>query len=210
MRLRRRKLLICWAALQAGSSLLTYALLLLLLLSHQSPSALAGIVPPPWSDPAKNPCASMAGGWQLLYWTPLKKCFKIFTLGYPCPDTMELSPTPVSAKRKDVPAAECRCPPGTALSALTNACHKLYERGPCPRGEYFQPMPEQAKRCVGNAAGITLSLPNPFQSGQSLGQLSASAAVQRGHALLAQRWQMLCTAHQGSLQQGQVAVAQCR
>lgn len=168
MRLRRRKLLICWAALQAGSSLLTYALLLLLL-TRQSPSALAGIVPPPWSDPAKNPCASMAGGWQLLYWTPLKKCFKIFTLGYPCPDTMELSPTPVSAKRKDVPAAECRCPPGTALSALTNACHKLYERGPCPLGEYFQPMPEQAKRCVERPTGITLSNPNPLQSGQSLG-----------------------------------------
>lgn len=143
MRQRRRKLLVCWAALQAGGSCL---LLLLLLLTQQQAPVRAGIVPPPWSDPAKNPCASMAGGWQLLYWTPLKKCFKIFTLGYPCPETMELSPTPVSAKRKDVPAAECRCPPGTALSALTNACHKLYERGPCSLGEYFQPMPEQSKR----------------------------------------------------------------
>lgn len=141
MRMKRRKLLVHWAALQACSSIFTY--LLLLLTQHQ---ALGGIVPPPWSDPAKNPCASMAGGWQLLYWTPLKKCFKIFTLGYPCPDTMELSPTATSAKRKNVPAAECRCPPGTALSALTDACHKLYERGPCPHGEYFQPVPEQAKR----------------------------------------------------------------
>jgi len=141
IRMKRRKLLVCWAALQAASSMLTC--LLLLLTQHE---ASAGIVPPPWSDPAKNPCASMAGGWQLLYWMPLKKCFKIFTLGYPCPDTMELSPTPVSAKRKDVPTAECRCPPGTALSALTDACHTLYDRGPCPRGEYFQPIPEQVKR----------------------------------------------------------------
>lgn len=141
MRMKRRKLLVYWAALQASSSIFTY--LLLLLTQHQ---ALGGIVPPPWSDPAKNPCASMTGGWQLLYWAPLKKCFKIFTLGYPCPDTMELSPTPTSAKRKDVSMAECRCPPGTALSAITNACHKLYERGPCQHGEYFQPIPEQLKR----------------------------------------------------------------
>ena len=40
------------------------------------------IVPPPWSDPSKNPCASLPGGWQLLYWTPLKKCFKIFTVSF--------------------------------------------------------------------------------------------------------------------------------
>lgn len=38
------------------------------------------IVPPPWSDPQKNPCANMPGGWQLLYWAPLKQCFKIFTV----------------------------------------------------------------------------------------------------------------------------------
>lgn len=41
------------------------------------------IVPPPWSDPSKNPCASMPGGWQLLYWPPLKQCFKIFTVSLP-------------------------------------------------------------------------------------------------------------------------------
>lgn len=38
------------------------------------------IVPPPWSDPSKNPCATMPGGWQLLYWAPLQQCFKIFTV----------------------------------------------------------------------------------------------------------------------------------
>lgn len=36
------------------------------------------IAPPPWSDPLKNPCAQLPGGWQLLYWPPLKQCFKIF------------------------------------------------------------------------------------------------------------------------------------
>ncbi|KMY99698.1 uncharacterized protein LOC6738115 isoform X4 [Drosophila simulans] len=152
--MRRRKVLICWAALQAGSSILTC--LLLLLTTGQNPQQVAaGIVPPPWSDPAQNPCASMSGGWQLLYWAPLKKCFKIFTLGYPCPATMELSPTAVSAKRKDAPAAECRCPPGTALSPLhENVCYKLYERGPCQPEEYFQPVPDQVRRtATGNRWG---------------------------------------------------------
>lgn len=40
----------------------------------------AAIVAPPWSNPSNNPCASMPGGWQLLYWAPLQKCFKIFTV----------------------------------------------------------------------------------------------------------------------------------
>lgn len=38
----------------------------------------AAIVPPPWGDPSKNPCAKLPGGWQLLYWAPLNDCFKIF------------------------------------------------------------------------------------------------------------------------------------
>lgn len=38
----------------------------------------AAIVPPPWGDPTKNPCAKLPGGWQLLYWAPLNDCFKIF------------------------------------------------------------------------------------------------------------------------------------
>lgn len=42
--------------------------------------AQAAIVAPPWSNPSNNPCASMPGGWQLLYWAPLQKCFKIFTV----------------------------------------------------------------------------------------------------------------------------------
>lgn len=40
----------------------------------------SAVVPPPWSDPFSNPCATQPGGWQLLYWAPLKKCFKIFTV----------------------------------------------------------------------------------------------------------------------------------
>lgn len=40
----------------------------------------SAVVPPPWSDPYSNPCATQPGGWQLLYWPPLKKCFKIFTV----------------------------------------------------------------------------------------------------------------------------------
>lgn len=40
----------------------------------------AAIVAPPWSNPSNNPCALQPGGWQLLYWAPLKKCFKIFTV----------------------------------------------------------------------------------------------------------------------------------
>lgn len=40
----------------------------------------AAIEPPPWSDPNRNPCANKPGGWQLLYWAPLKQCFKIYTV----------------------------------------------------------------------------------------------------------------------------------
>lgn len=50
------------------------------------------VQPPSWSDPKINPCAKIANGWQHLYYPPLDRCFKIFTLGFPCPDTMELSP----------------------------------------------------------------------------------------------------------------------
>uniref|UniRef100_A0A182FTP4 DUF4789 domain-containing protein n=1 Tax=Anopheles albimanus TaxID=7167 RepID=A0A182FTP4_ANOAL len=108
-------------------------------------TTLAAIVPPPWSDPNKNPCASQPGGWQLLYWPPLKRCFKIFQLGYPCPDTMELSPVGAGSTGLGS-TAECRCPPGTAQSPLTKKCHKLFERGPCEFGQYFAPIADGAGR----------------------------------------------------------------
>ncbi|XP_067643794.1 uncharacterized protein [Eurosta solidaginis] len=139
--MKRRKLLLCWTALHSSLSFIVF---LNLILNKTTQSA---IVPPPWSDPEKNPCASMPGGWQLLYWPPLKQCFKIFTIGYPCPATMELSPALIVGKsksaRQNAPAAQCRCPPGTALSADTNKCHEIFKRGPCEHGAYFSPLPEE-------------------------------------------------------------------
>lgn len=63
---------------------------------------------------------------------------------------MELSPVGPSAPRGDgrnaatvsQPSAECRCPPGTALSDRTGRCHTLFEREPCEGAEYFAPLPE--------------------------------------------------------------------
>lgn len=93
----------------------------------------SAVVAPPWADPGQNPCATEPGGWQLLYWPPDQKCYRIFQKGYPCPDSMELTP---SAER----GAECRCPPGTAQSPRDAACHQLYARGPCAETEYFAPV----------------------------------------------------------------------
>lgn len=97
------------------------------------------VVPPPWADPGNNPCASQPGGWQLLYWPEDGKCYKIFQKGYPCPETMELTPGVNMT-------AECRCPPGTAQSARDALCHKLYVTGPCRQGEYFAPVTERSSR----------------------------------------------------------------
>ena len=41
-------------------------------------SARAAIVPPPWANPSSNPCAAQPRGWQLLFWPPDGKCYKIF------------------------------------------------------------------------------------------------------------------------------------
>lgn len=70
----------CWA--YNGRAGILFAVLVLVvygggrLVVHSE----AAIVPPPWSDPSNNPCAALPGGWQLLYWAPLRKCFKIFTV----------------------------------------------------------------------------------------------------------------------------------
>lgn len=62
-------------------------------------------------------------------------------MGYPCPDTMELSPVGSSSTIKSLmTSAECRCPPGTAQSTETTRCHALFEQGPCQIGEYFAPI----------------------------------------------------------------------
>ena len=95
------------------------------------------IAPPSWSNPKVNPCAELANGWQHLYYPPLKKCFKIFTLGYPCPDTMELSPTANGLTGH----GQCQCPPGSAQLNTTSACYKIFEREPCNLGYFLSPLP---------------------------------------------------------------------
>lgn len=68
-----------------------WSLLIVCLFAWQMVRVNGAIVPPPWSDPNKNPCASMPGGWQLLYWAPLKQCFKIFTVRAASPSGMSIS-----------------------------------------------------------------------------------------------------------------------
>lgn len=41
------------------------------------------IVPPPWADPTKNPCANQPRGWQLVYWPDDGKCYKIYQVSFP-------------------------------------------------------------------------------------------------------------------------------
>lgn len=99
----------------------------------------AAVLPPPWADPVRNPCAAQPGGWQLLFWPLDGQCYRIFQQGPPCPDTMELGPGIKGA-------AECRCPPGTAQSPRDALCHTLFKRGPCPRGQYFAPVPDKPRK----------------------------------------------------------------
>ena len=61
-------------------------------------------------------------------------------MGYPCPETMELSPVGSSSSLSVMSSGECRCPPGTAQSIETTRCHTIFERGPCELGEYFAPI----------------------------------------------------------------------
>lgn len=97
------------------------------------------IAPPSWSDPKVNPCAKNANGWQHLFYPPLQECFKIFTMGYPCPDSMELSPILNGLTGH----GECKCPPGTAQLNTTSTCYKIFDRGPCNQGQYMSPLPPE-------------------------------------------------------------------
>ncbi|XP_015594948.1 uncharacterized protein LOC107267565 isoform X2 [Cephus cinctus] len=99
--------------------------------------ASAAIVPPPWANPSSNPCAAQPRGWQLLYWPDDGKCYKIFQIGPPCPETMELGPAAGGGT-----VAECRCPPGTAQSPRDALCHSIFTRASCEKGQYFAPVPE--------------------------------------------------------------------
>nr|XP_023030160.1 uncharacterized protein LOC111518060 isoform X2 [Leptinotarsa decemlineata] len=101
------------------------------------PQTEAAVMAPPWANPKLNPCASQPNGWQLLFWPPEAKCYKIFQVGHPCPDGMELSPS-LSKSGKNL-SAECRCTPETAQSATDGKCYALFSLGPCDGGEYFAP-----------------------------------------------------------------------
>uniref|UniRef100_A0A8D9AI90 DUF4789 domain-containing protein n=1 Tax=Cacopsylla melanoneura TaxID=428564 RepID=A0A8D9AI90_9HEMI len=102
--------------------------------------AQGAIVPPPWADPNHNPCASQPGGWQLIYWPADKKCYRIFQRGYPCPETMELSPGP------DKGTPECNCPPGEAQHSIDSLCYPIFQQGPCEPNQYFAPEPDRLDR----------------------------------------------------------------
>lgn len=83
----------CRRKLPAGNPrIINDAIIMIIILLVTIRAVEMAIIPPAWADPERNPCASLPGGWQLLYWAPLRRCFKIFNLGYPCPETMELSP----------------------------------------------------------------------------------------------------------------------
>ena len=114
-----------------------YAVLLMTAAVQKFHVAGFAIAPPSWSDPKVNPCAKMSNGWQHLFYAPLKECFKIFTLGYPCPESMELSPILNGLTGH----GECKCPPGTAQLNTTSTCYKIFERGPCNEGHYLNPLP---------------------------------------------------------------------
>ncbi|KAJ8938717.1 hypothetical protein NQ318_005571 [Aromia moschata] len=101
------------------------------------PRTQGAVMAPPWANPKLNPCASQPRGWQLLFWPPDGKCYKIFQVGHPCPEGMELSP--VSSKSGKQLSAECRCPPQTAQSATDGKCYELFSLGPCEKGYYFGP-----------------------------------------------------------------------
>jgi Domain of unknown function (DUF4789) len=95
------------------------------------------IAPPSWSDANVNPCAkNSTNGWQHVYYPPMKQCFKIFTLGYPCPESMELSPILNGLTGH----GECKCPPGKVQLNTTSTCHKIFDRGPCEMGQYLNPI----------------------------------------------------------------------
>lgn len=69
-------------------------------------------------------------------------------IGYPCPDSMELTPAGNNAYSVNGMTAECRCPPGTAQDNESTQCFKLFEQGPCELGQYFAPVIEPSNRAM--------------------------------------------------------------
>ncbi|KAF6216864.1 hypothetical protein GE061_001214 [Apolygus lucorum] len=110
----------------------------ILLCIHFRPGASTNAIPP-WTDQKQNPCAAEPNGWQLLFWPLDGKCYKIFQKGYPCPESMEITPGKGGI-------AECQCPPGTAQSPRDAICYKLFTKGPCEPNEYFAPIADDPRR----------------------------------------------------------------
>lgn len=75
---------------------------------------------------------------------------KIFNsqTGYPCPDTMELTPAANTVRLSTGMTAECRCPTGTAQLQESTHCYKLFEQGPCDNGQYFAPVAEDSNTSI--------------------------------------------------------------
>ncbi|GBP48280.1 hypothetical protein EVAR_43000_1 [Eumeta japonica] len=105
----------------------------------------AAVLPPPWADVRRNPCAAHPRGWLMLYWPKDGNCYTIYQVcdnrvekGHPCPENQELNPGRWGSRT----IAECKCPPGAAQLPHVTKCHDLFGRGPCRSGEYFAPVEE--------------------------------------------------------------------
>lgn len=114
--------------------------LIIVQILHRLQVAEGAIAAPPWANPKLNPCAIHPMGWQMLYWPPDGACYKIFQLGHPCPDDMELTPSASGSNAQKV-IAECRCPPKTTQWIENGHCYQLFTAGPCPEGSYFAVQP---------------------------------------------------------------------
>lgn len=42
----------------------------------------AAVLPPPWADVRKNPCAAHPRGWLMLYWPSDGKCYTIYKVSH--------------------------------------------------------------------------------------------------------------------------------
>lgn len=138
-------------------------------------------------------------------------------MGFPCPDTMELSPIGTGSIRVNGSTAECRCPPGTAQSIVTSKCHNLFAKGPCESGQYFGPRSEAPGKSTMSVYiwwNIICTLNKysfcSFQAKETLGNMSSTRQLYKGNDLLAARFQMLHNVYKGTLCQGKAPGSQRR
>lgn len=85
-------------------------------------------------------------------------------MGFPCPDSMELSPIGAANIRANGSTAECRCPPGTAQSVITSKCHKLFTKGPCEAGQFFGPRSESPGKSTTYARSVRFNIRENFNN----------------------------------------------